>query len=201
MKKRIISGLLTGVMALSLAACGSSTDNAGAAVPEASGAADQKAEATAAAGESASTHIYVLTAPEDHGWTGSVATFAKEKVEEVKIFPSYVFIKMVMTDESWHAVRNITGVTGFVGPGSRPTPLSEQEVADMSIESAEEVKVQLAFKEGDEVSIVGGLFEGYEGVVQNISEDLKTVTVLVKRGRRDMPVEIEAEVLKLKTQI
>ena len=125
----------------------------------------------------------------------------KEKVEEVKIFPSYVFIKMVMTDESWHAVRNITGVTGFVGPGSRPTPLSEQEVADMSIESAEEVKVQLTFKEGDEVSIVGGLFEGYEGVVQNISEDLKTVTVLVKRGRRDMPVEIEAEVLKLKTQI
>ena len=125
----------------------------------------------------------------------------KEKVEEVKIFPSYVFIKMVMTDESWHAVRNITGVTGFVGPGSRPTPLSEQEVADMSIESAEEVKVQLTFKVGDEVSIVGGLFEGYEGVVQNISEDLKTVTVLVKRGRRDMPVEIEAEVLKLKTQI
>ena len=125
----------------------------------------------------------------------------KEKVEEVKIFPSYVFIKMIMTDESWHAVRNITGVTGFVGPGSRPTPLSEQEVADMSIESAEEVKVQLTFKVGDEVSIVGGLFEGYEGVVQNISEDLKTVTVLVKRGRRDMPVEIETEVLKLKTQI
>jgi transcriptional antiterminator NusG len=108
---------------------------------------------------------------------------------------------MVMTDESWHAVRNITGVTGFVGPGSRPTPLSEQEVADMSIESADEAKVQLTFKVGDEVSIVGGLFEGYEGVVQNISEDLKTVTVLVKRGRRDMPVEIEAEVLKLKTQI
>jgi transcriptional antiterminator NusG len=125
----------------------------------------------------------------------------KEKVEEVKIFPSYVFIKMVMTDESWHAVRNITGVTGFVGPGSRPTPLSEQEVADMSIESVDEAKVQLTFKVGDEVSIVGGLFEGYEGVVQNISEDLKTVTVLVKRGRRDMPVEIEAEVLKLKTQI
>ena len=124
----------------------------------------------------------------------------KEKVEEVKIFPSYVFIKMVMTDESWHAVRNITGVTGFVGPGSRPTPLSEQEVADMSIESAEEVKVQLTFKEGDEVSIVGGLFEGYEGVVQNISEDLKTVTVLVKRGRRDMPVEIESEMLKLKNK-
>lgn len=125
----------------------------------------------------------------------------KEKVEEVKIFPSYVFIKMVMTDESWHAVRNITGVTGFVGPGSRPTPLSEQEVLDMNIESVDEAKVQLTFSVGDEVNVISGLFEGYEGVVQSISEDLKTVTVLVKRGRRDMPVEIESEMLKLKTQI
>ena len=125
----------------------------------------------------------------------------KEKVEEVKIFPSYVFIKMVMTDESWHAVRNITGVTGFVGPGSRPTPLSDQEVLDMNIESVDEAKVQLTFSVGDEVNVVSGLFEGYEGVVQSISEDLKTVTVLVKRGRRDMPVEIESEMLKLKTQI
>lgn len=125
----------------------------------------------------------------------------KEKVEEVKIYPSYVFIKMIMTDESWHAVRNITGVTGFVGPGSRPTPLSDSEVLDMNIESVEETKVELAYSVGSEVSIISGLFEGYEGVVQAISEDLKTVTVLVKRGRRDMPVEIEAESLKLKTQI
>jgi transcriptional antiterminator NusG len=125
----------------------------------------------------------------------------KEKVEELKIYPSYVFIKMIMTDESWHAVRNITGVTGFVGPGSRPTPLSDSEVLDMNIESVEEAKVELAYSVGSEVSIISGLFEGYEGVVQAISEDLKTVTVLVKRGRRDMPVEIEAESLKLKTQI
>lgn len=119
----------------------------------------------------------------------------KEKVEEVKIFPSYVFIKMIMTDESWHAVRNITGVTGFVGPGSRPTPLSEQEVLDMNIE---EVKVQLSFNEGDEVDVISGLFEGYSGVVLSISDDLKIVTVLVKRGRRDMPVELDATMLKLK---
>ncbi len=119
----------------------------------------------------------------------------KEKVEEVKIFPSYVFIKMIMTDESWHAVRNITGVTGFVGPGSRPTPLSEQEVLDMNIE---EVKVQLSFNEGDEVDVISGLFEGYSGVVMSISDDLKIVTVLVKRGRRDMPVELDATMLKLK---
>ena len=122
----------------------------------------------------------------------------KEKVQELKIFPSYVFIKMIMTDESWHAVRNITGVTGFVGPGSRPTPLSDKEVLDMNIESTEEAKVQLKFSVGDEVSVISGLFEGYDGVVQSITDDLKTVTVLVKRGRRDMPVEIEAEMLKLK---
>ncbi len=124
----------------------------------------------------------------------------KEKVQELKIFPSYVFVKMIMTDESWHAVRNITGVTGFVGPGSRPTPLSEKEVLDMNLESVEEARVQLSFNVGDEVSVINGLFEGYDGVVQSITEDLKTVTVLVKRGRRDMPVEIDAEMLKLKTQ-
>ena len=116
-----------------------------------------------------------------------------EKVIEVKIFPSYVYIKMVMTDESWHAVRNITGVTGFVGPGSRPTPLSEQEVEALNIE---EVKVRLPFNVGDNVQIVDGLFEGYVGVVQSISEDLRNVTVLVKRGRRDMPVELEAAMIK-----
>ncbi len=122
----------------------------------------------------------------------------KEKVTEVKIFPTYVYIKMIMTDESWHAVRNITGVTGFVGPGSRPAPLSEQEVIDINLESVDETKVQLKFSVGDDVSVISGLFEGYDGVVQSISEDLKTVTVLVKRGRRDMPVEIESEMLKLK---
>ena len=116
-----------------------------------------------------------------------------EKVVEVKLFPSYVYIKMVMTDESWHAVRNITGVTGFVGPGSRPTPLSDAEVEALNIE---EVKVRLAVNVGDNVQIVAGLFEGYAGVVQSISDDLRNVTVLVKRGRRDMPVELEISMIK-----
>ena len=116
-----------------------------------------------------------------------------EKVVEVKIFPSYVYIKMVMTDESWHAVRNITGVTGFVGPGSRPTPLSDAEVEALNIE---EVKVRLTVNVGDNVQIVAGLFEGYSGVVQAISDDLRNVTVLVKRGRRDMPVELETSMIK-----
>jgi transcriptional antiterminator NusG len=122
----------------------------------------------------------------------------EEKIIEEKIMPGYVLIKMTMTDESWHAVRNISGVTGFVGPGSRPTPLSEQEVEDLAIE---ERKVQSGFSIGDNVKIIDGLFEGYTGAIQTISEDLKTVTVLVKRGRRDMPVELDASKVKLDTSI
>ncbi len=117
-----------------------------------------------------------------------------EKEVEVKVFPSYVLIKMIMTDESWHAVRNITGVTGFVGPGSRPTPLTEAEVDALNIEGK---RVELLVKVGDEVSVCGGLFEGYMGVVQSISDDQKKITVLVKRGRRDMPVELDANDVKL----
>lgn len=118
-----------------------------------------------------------------------------EKEVETKLFPCYVYIKMIMNEESWHAVRNITGVTGFVGPGSRPTPLSEEEVAALSIEQTQQVK--LAFSVGDSVTVVGGLFEGYTGTVQTISDDLKSVTVLVKRGNRDMPVELDTAEVKL----
>lgn len=118
-----------------------------------------------------------------------------EKITEVKVFPSYVLVKMTMTEESWHVVRNITGVTGFVGPGSRPTPLTEAEVEALNIE--EKRTERLAFKEGDEVIVASGLFEGYNGTVQSISEDNKKVTVLVKRGRRDMPVELDANMVKV----
>ena len=117
-----------------------------------------------------------------------------EKEVEIKVFPSYVLIKMVMNEESWHAVRNITGVTGFVGPGSRPTPLSEAEVEALNIETK---RVELSFKIGDEVTIVDGLFAGYTGAVQAISDDMKSATVLVKRGNRDMPVELDTKFIKL----
>ena len=116
-----------------------------------------------------------------------------EKEVEVKVFPSYVLIKMIMTEESWHAVRNITGVTGFVGPGSRPTPLSDEEVDALNIE---EKKVHLSYAVGDEVVVSSGLFEGYTGTIQSISEDFKKVTVLVKKGRRDMSVELDANVVR-----
>ena len=119
----------------------------------------------------------------------------EEKETELKVFPCYVYIKMIMNEESWHAVRNITGVTGFVGPGSRPTPLSEAEVEELNIDETK--KVELSLSEGDTVTITAGLFEGFTGTVQAVSADLKTVTVLVKRGRRDMPVELDANVVKL----
>ncbi len=119
----------------------------------------------------------------------------EEKQVETKIFPCYVYIKMIMNEESWHAVRNITGVTGFVGPGSRPTPLSDEEVEALSIEQAPQVKISFAV--GDTVDIISGLFEGMSGMVQSISDDQKTVTVLVKRGVRNMPVELELSAVKL----
>lgn len=118
------------------------------------------------------------------------------KQYESKIFPGYVFVKMVMTDESWHALRNITGVTGFVGPGSRPTPLEDFEVENLNLEESKTTVKVVSYNVGDNVIIKEGLFEGYTGSVQSVSEDQKTVTVLVKRGRRDMPVEIEASKIK-----
>ena len=117
----------------------------------------------------------------------------KEVEVEEKIFPGYVLVKMTMTDESWHAVRNITGVTGFVGPGSRPTPLTDAEVEALNIE--EKSSVKLAFAVGDTVEIFAGLFEGHTGVVQSISEDSKEVTVLVMSGRR-IAVVLDASAIK-----
>ncbi len=113
-----------------------------------------------------------------------------ERETEEKIFPSYVLIKMTMTDESWHVVRNIRGVTGFVGPGSRPTPLTEEEVEALAVETR---TVSVSFDVGSKVKICAGLFEGYRGTVQEFSEDRKEVTVLVKTERRDMPIRLETK--------
>ena len=118
----------------------------------------------------------------------------KEVEVENKLMPSYVLIKMIMTEETWHVVRNITGVTGFVGPGSNPTPLPQNEVDMLELE---EKKVKLPFEIGSEVVVTSGLFEGYSGTVQAISENCSKVTVLVKKGRRDLPVELDAGSIKV----
>ena len=110
---------------------------------------------------------------------------AKE-VEE-KIFPSYVLVKMLMTDESWHVIRNIRGVTGFVGPGSKPIPLTDEEVAEIGIETT---VIDLSYKVGDGVKIIAGPLAGYIGTVDSISDDKKTIKVIASMFGRETPVEL-----------
>lgn len=119
-----------------------------------------------------------------------------KEIEE-KIYPSYVLVKMVMTDETWHVVRNISGVTGFVGPGSKPTALTDAEVAAMGIEGTE-VRESVSYKVGDTVEIKDGALKGTRGVVSEISEDLKKVTVIISTMfGRDTPFELESKDIKL----
>ena len=113
----------------------------------------------------------------------------EEKIVETKLFPSYVFVKMTMNDESWHVVRNITGVTGFVGPGSEPTPLTDAEVEMFQVEITEEFK----FKIGDRVKVISGIFEGYSGIIQEIGDDKKSLTILASTERRDIPIMVETK--------
>ncbi len=113
---------------------------------------------------------------------------------ENKLFPSYVFVKMTMTDESWHVVRNITGVTGFVGPGSEPTPLTDEEVAMFQVEA---IKDDFNFNIGDKVKVVDGMFAGYSGILQNISEDKKQLGILVSTEKRDFPIVIDTKDVRL----
>lgn len=126
--------------------------------------------------------------------------FFDEKVEETvtkevetKIYPCYVLVKMIMNDMTWHVVRNITGVTGFVGPGSKPVPLEDSEVEAMGVEIT---KQDLSFSIGDQVQIISGPFDNYTGKVEEISDDKKTVKVLVSMFGRETPVEVSASSVK-----
>ena len=118
-----------------------------------------------------------------------------EREIESKIFPSYVLVKMIMTDESWHIVRNIRGVTGFVGPGSKPVPLSDEEVAAIISEQVSEVSL-IAL--GDEVDIIDGVFSGYSGKLTEVSPDGDEVTVTISTVGRDMPIKLEKKHIRKK---
>lgn len=119
----------------------------------------------------------------------------KEKEIESKIFPAYVLIKMVMTDESWHVVRNIRGVTGFVGPGSKPVPLSDEEVAALISEEGQVTEVSL-IELGDTVTIIDGPFEGFSGKLTEIHSDVDEVTVTVSTVGKDMPIRLEKKLVR-----
>jgi transcriptional antiterminator NusG len=104
------------------------------------------------------------------------------------VFPGYVFIKMVYTDETWHIVRNIRGVTGFVGSGDKPLPLTPEEVAAWGVEREE---VVIPYNVGDTVRIMDGPLESYLGVVEEIDADNSKIRVVVSMFGRETPVTLE----------
>ena len=110
------------------------------------------------------------------------------KEVERKIFPGYVFVKMVYTDETWYIVRNIRGCTGFVGPSSKPVPLTESEVYKMGVESR---VVEVAYKVGDQVRIIDGPLEDFIGIVNELDTDNNYVKVTISMFGRETPVELE----------
>ena len=112
----------------------------------------------------------------------------KKTIKEKKMFPGYVIIKMVVTNESWYLVRNTQGVTGFVGHGTHPIPLSDEEITRMGIEK---VHIDLDVKPGDTVRVISGVFEGFMGEVLEISPEKQVLTVKVSMFGRDTPVELE----------
>jgi transcriptional antiterminator NusG len=114
----------------------------------------------------------------------------KKKVTQRKIYPGYVLVKLILTDEIWYIVRNTRGVTGFVGPSSsKPTPLTEEELMLMGLESAWEPVVDYGI--GDSVKVINGPLESFIGTVEEINLDKKKVRVLVSMFGRETPVELE----------
>lgn len=116
----------------------------------------------------------------------------KETVED-KIFPGYVLVQMIVTDDSWYVVRNTPNVTGFVGSGTTPVPVSEEEVESLKKRmGAKEPEYKIEVEEGDPVKITDGPFEGFDGKVDEVDEDKGKVKVLVDMFGRDTPVELES---------
>ena len=112
------------------------------------------------------------------------------KEGERKVFPGYVLIKMVMTDDTWHLVRNVRGVTGFVGSANKPIPLSEEEVLAMGMEKHE---IVVNYNVGDHVKIVDGPLASFTGIVEEIEPEKNRVSVMVSMFGRETPVELELD--------
>lgn len=113
-------------------------------------------------------------------------TGAKKQVQK-KIFPGYVLIHMFMNDDTWYVVRNTRGVTGFVGPGSKPVPLTDDEMKNLGINAR---KVTVDYKIGETIVAVSGVWENTVGVIKSINEGKQTVTITVDMFGRETPVEL-----------
>ena len=114
----------------------------------------------------------------------------EKKTTKRKLFPGYVVIKMVMTDESWYIVRNTRGVTGFVGPGSKPVPLSDAEVEKMGVEVVRMADIGIAV--GDVVNIKAGPMEGFSGVVESVDEETRKLKLKIDMFGKESTLEIDS---------
>ena len=119
-----------------------------------------------------------------------VSESGEAKEVERKVFPGYVLIKTVMTDDTWHLVRNVRGVTGFVGTANKPIPLTEEEVLAMGMEKHE---IVVGYNVGDHVRIVDGPLASFTGVVEDIEPEKNQVSVMVSMFGRETPVELELD--------
>ncbi len=117
-------------------------------------------------------------------------TDAGEKTYERKVFPGYVLVKMILTDESWHLVRNVRGATGFVGSEGKAIPLTEQEIYDLGVEHKE---IVVGFAVGDTVKVTDGPLEGFLGTVDELDAERETVRVIVSMFGRETPVDLELD--------
>ena len=113
----------------------------------------------------------------------------EQKVVKRKIFPGYVVVKMIMNDESWYVVRNTRGVTGFVGPGSKPVPLSDDEVEKMGVEHVR--MADMGFEIGDAVNVKSGPLEGFSGTIESIDNENRRISVKVSMFGRVSTIEVE----------
>ncbi|MCD8007395.1 MAG: transcription termination/antitermination protein NusG [Clostridiales bacterium] len=116
------------------------------------------------------------------------------KTVERKTFPGYVLVKMILTDETWHIVRNIRGVTGFVGSGNKAIPLTDEEVKAMGMEKHE---ISVGYNVGDSVKITGGALSSFLGVVDEVDVDREKVRVVVSMFGRETPVELDLDQVEL----
>ena len=131
--------------------------------------------------------IHVISIPME---TVTEITDNGPKTYERKMFPGYVLVKMIMSDEAWYIIKNVRGVTGFVGSGAKPTPLTEDEVQQLGVEKHE---IIVNYAEGDSVKIVDGPLTSFIGVVDMLDIDKNKVRVIVSMFGRETPVELELD--------
>ena len=119
-----------------------------------------------------------------------------EKQADKKMFPGYVLVKMVMNQDTWYVVRNTRGVTGFVGPGSEPTPLSEDEMLNLGFPEQSEPDLVVDFEVGDMITVIAGAWKDTVGAIRSINEAKKSITINVEMFGRETPVELNFNEVK-----